>query len=493
MPKKIVAVGFSYPSDEVEEIDLESDRSLSDADIILFEPGIPHRDPLGTFEGKPKLGEWSSFRAQECLSHWRSELRIAFDAGKLIVVFLRKPDEVFVYTGDKRESGTGKNAKTTRYVASLNSYSALPVSLTFTKGHGESIKAVGDLRYLAPYWETFRTCSHYECYIEGSVSERLLSTRDGSRIVGGAFRKGSGGLLLLPVLDFDAAGPDSRSETEDEEDDDDELDGLDDDEEWSESAVALGRRLLAILSATVDSLKSETEVTPPPDWSTTPAFRLAGERHMEVAILEAQSGIEALQAKKSELERELKEAAVPRMLLYERGKQLERAVLIALRSFGFTATGFDDGDSEFDAIFESPEGRLLGEVEGKDNKAINIDKITQLERNIQEDFAKDGVNEHAKGVLFANAFRLQPLESRPDYFTEKCRKSAIRLGVALVRTPDMFPSTKYLLENTDPSYATLCRAAILGARGGVASFPSPPIDDVSEIAKVDESSSEEPK
>ena len=94
----------------------------------------------------------------------------------------------------------------------------------------------------------------------------------------------------------------------------------------------------------------------------------------------------------------MEEAAQLRVLLYETGKALEGAVLKALRLWGFVAEGHHDAESEFDAIFISPEGRFLGEVEGKDNKAVNIDKMGQLERNLQEDFAKDGVDSFAKGV-----------------------------------------------------------------------------------------------
>ena len=69
----------------------------------------------------------------------------------------------------------------------------------------------------------------------------------------------------------------------------------------------------------------------------------------------------------------LNEAGSIRALLYEQGKPLERAVRNSLRVLGFSAVPFNESDSEFDVIFEAPEGRCLGEVEGKDSKAINID------------------------------------------------------------------------------------------------------------------------
>ena len=64
------------------------------------------------------------------------------------------------------------------------------------------------------------------------------------------------------------------------------------------------------------------------------------------------------------------------------------AILEALRLLGFQANNYKDAESEFDAVFEAPEGRFLGEAEGKDNAQVNIDKMRQLEMNIQEDFAR---------------------------------------------------------------------------------------------------------
>lgn len=79
---------------------------------------------------------------------------------------------------------------------------------------------------------------------------------------------------------------------------------------------------------------------------------------------------------------------------------------------GFRAEPFKDSNSEFDVVFESDEGRLIGEAEGKDSKAINVDKLRQLAMNIHEDLQREEVTKSAKGVLFGNGFRLSPLNER---------------------------------------------------------------------------------
>ena len=55
---------------------------------------------------------------------------------------------------------------------------------------------------------------------------------------------------------------------------------------------------------------------------------------------------------------------------------------------GFVASPYKEANSEFDVVFESAEGRLLGEAEGKDSKAISVDKLRQLVMNIHEDLQR---------------------------------------------------------------------------------------------------------
>ena len=80
----------------------------------------------------------------------------------------------------------------------------------------------------------------------------------------------------------------------------------------------------------------------------------------------------------------------------------------------------------------------LGEAEVKDSKAINIDKLRQLEMNIHENLERHEVNTPAKGVLFWNAYRLQELGERSEFFTTECVSAANRSQTALVRTTDLF-------------------------------------------------------
>lgn len=160
-------------------------------------------------------------------------------------------------------------------------------------------------------------------------------------------------------------------------------------------------------------------------------------------------------------------------MLFETGKSLENAVTKALKILGYSAEGYDDGRLELDQIIISPEGdRFIGECEGKDNKDIDVSKFRQLQDALNEDFAREEVNEKAYGILFGNPQRvINPLDRMLD-FTEKCKRGAEREKIALVKTPDLFNVVKHVLESGDEKFKAECRKAIKEQLGKVIEFPT---------------------
>jgi len=470
--RKIFSVGYPFPGGIAEQIPYDSDRSLLDADIVVFEPTIEYYSADEWYQGKPSLSEHSSFAVRQHSVHWHSELKAAVECGKTILLFLAKPEVVFVDTGQRQYSGTGRNRQTTRIVTELSSYEAVPVDLEVQARSGEEIAAVGDLKYLASYWKEFGAQSPYESTISGKVTERLLRTRTGNRTVGAVLRFGRGTILLLPPLrydedDFTKYGDNKEPNT------------------WNAKAQRFGKKLAGILAGLDRVIRSASEETPPPDWVQDDLYRFSEESEIESKIQRKTKQISSAQEQKRKLEQSLREAGRLRALLFEKGKPLERSILEALEILGFSVDRFQDEESEFDAVFSSQEGRFLGEAEGKDNKAVNIDKLSQLERNLQEDFAREDIDEFAQGVLFGNAFRLTPVTDRADCFTTKCISGAIRGGIALVRTPDLFIAAKHVRETGDAAYAQACRLALSAAAGKLAEFPPVPSAPTVELASDD--------
>ena len=236
-----------------------------------------------------------------------------------------------------------------------------------------------------------------------------------------------------------------------------------------------GKKFLDAFESIDKSLRSETELTPVPQWAHDDTFRTTQEAILSEQLLKTQSRISELEKERVTVEENLAEAGYLKPLLYEQGYALEQAVLGAMRLIGFEANSYRDSDSEFDAVLECAEGRCIGEVEGRDNNAIGIDKMRQLEVNILEDLARDEVSTPAKGILFGNAFRLKPPSDRPaEHFSPKCLSAAQRNGTALIRTCDLFNAAKALVDEPDEKFATLCREAILNTSGKEVEFPSVP-------------------
>jgi hypothetical protein len=363
-------------------------------------------------------------------------------------------------------------------VEELSSYHGLPVNLTFSAAQGREMVLIPTARLLSGYWSEFGQYSAYEVFIEGKVPEILIKTKSGNRVVGACIRKGRGALLLIPALKLDeeeCVEPTETGEPGDEEEDEDQVGNTA--SRWTKEGEIFGHKLELALVALADSISADVAATPRPDWTHGDSFRQPEESSIENSIQKISKKTLELEEERRRLESQLDASGSLRSLLYEQGKPLERAVLEALELLGFAAKRFSSDGSEFDAVFESPEGRFIGEVEGKDNRAVNIDKFSQLERNLNEDFAREEVSAHAKGVLFGNAFRLKPPTERDPAFTEKCKAAALRTGVALVSTPDLFAACRYLKSSHDADYAATCRRAIFEMRGDIVKFPEPPTGD----------------
>ena len=129
MSRRIFSVGFEIPGDDAEYMSFRSNQSLLDADIIVFEPSFIGEYGLEKYySGNRLLTESDSFKIVEDISHWRSELKTAFESGKTVFIFLSSLEEGYRYTGEKQFSGTGRSRVTTNIVNAFNNYEVLPVT-----------------------------------------------------------------------------------------------------------------------------------------------------------------------------------------------------------------------------------------------------------------------------------------------------------------------------------------------------------------------------
>jgi hypothetical protein len=463
MPKKILTVGLELASDDAVMMDFWSKTSLLDWDITIFKPDIAENlYSSEKFKGKSRLSDSLSFHIKENSEHWRREIKQAVDSGKNVFVFLPSVQEAYVDTGERQHSGTGRNRQTTNIVELYTNYATIPISLNPVNTNGKAMKLSSlGAEVLATYWEAFAGVSSYSVLIGDDIPGICLTTKIGDRPVGAIVRSkhSNGALVLLPDIDFYAE------------------DFLEDDEneepQWTKKAEQFAVRFLSAISNLDKALKSTIEVTPEPAWALDSEYSLETEILLKLELLEAERRVEEAQHLKEAVQEKLSAAASPRGLLYEKGKPLEVAIVEGLKIIGFEAAPFRDSNSEFDVVFSAVEGRLLGEAEGKDTKAVNIDKLRQLAMNIHEDLQRDEVTKPAKGVLFGNGYRLTPPLERSTQFTAKCITAATSQGTALIATSSLFRAIQYLSGNFDEEYSRECRAAILNGVGLV-EIPTPP-------------------
>ncbi|MGB9072013.1 MAG: hypothetical protein WCC22_05040 [Terriglobales bacterium] len=481
MEKHIISVEYLISDPRVQNLNFDSSESLLDADIIIFRPSADLRySGSESHAGKRLKSDQDSASLRSDSARWNKELAIAVEHGKTVFVILSEPEDFFIYSGDKRLQGTGRSSLTVNTVVPYDPYAPIPsssIKQNLRKGTGSRIKTTKDLGVLAPYWQEFGPYSYYEAYLDEKVGVAALVTQTGEKMVGGLayFKDWKGTLVILPPVDFafmaGTRGVQSSKVAARAK------------KQLSRTAESVAAQFVNALVQIDKAIRAHADRTPPPEWALAKEYVLEKEASLRSELAELEGQIVGLQKLKNETESKLDAAGNLRGLLYETGTPLELAVLEALRLLAFKAENYQDSDSEFDAVFSDAEGeRLLGEAEGKNDKAINIDKLDQLERNVREDFEKRDDAKYVKGVLFGNAFRLTPVNARADFFTPKCLAGAKRSGIALVRTPDLFPVARYLQQYDDPAFAKSCRRAILAASGEVVVFPDLPRGDT--ISKV---------
>lgn len=466
MPKKILTVGFQLATENAETANFNDKTSLLDWDIVLFRPDASHylynEYDQSEYLGKAALNDRNSFGLKEACAHWKREMQEAVSTGKTVIVHLSKPTEVYVATGTKEHSGTGRNRQTTRHVELFSNYKALPIIKDWTATHGNAMTLRPEYReQLSSYWSKFADRSVYEVVFEVDTKGACITTKHGNRVVGlaASSKSSDGSLIFLPDLDFN---PDEFFEERD------------DNMCFSDVARQFaGSYLSEVLS--IDQIsRHRSAKTSEPQWAKEETFSLTTEKGLREKLLRAEKTVEIAQQKKEIIQDQLVEAGQLRDLLFETGKPLEAAILKALKLMGFDADQYEDGTSEFDAVFSCSEGRLLGEAEGRDNKPIAIGKLRQLTMNIHEDLAREEVQAPAKGILFGNGFRLMTPHERQPSFTEKCVTSAASMSIGLVTTCDLFDVARYLSENRDKRYATRCRTILLKDTG-IVKFPEIPV------------------
>ncbi len=464
MEKQIFTIGYTIPTFDENHVDFYDNASLMDADILLISP--ESLSPRGSY------GSWIEFSAgggcynaptsneyEEKISHLKKEVTDFLQSGKSVFIILSKEESHMLSSGVSHPR-KGENLHSTY---TKTNYDFLPISIgTLVSASGKSITFSGNSLF-SDFYDKFKKNLKYQLYIENTNGAQILFTgKDKTKVLGAIFKVKSGNLIVLPYINYD-----EKKFTE--------IKGKDKKEYWTKEATQFGKSLVKVFVDIDKALHKGGDKTPPPDWTSTADFQLAQEQVLQKDVEKKTKEIEKLILQKNELLTKIDEEIKLRDLLFEKGKVLENAISIALEFLGYNAENYNDGNLELDHIITSPEGdRFIGEAEGKDTSAINIDKFRQLAVNIQEDLRRDEVENSATGILFGNGFRLTKPSERAEQFTTKCINTAKSSNCVLVRTTDLFHVAKYAKESKDENFAKSCRDAIKNSIGKIVDFPTVP-------------------
>lgn len=468
--KEIKGVGFTIPSIDDDFIKLDSLSSLSDCDIVIFDPSFKSTEYStytssfndGTHNGKLCYNHDSSAKMAEHFSHWNNELKSYLSTGKTLFLVLSEKKSFYVQTGRKEFSGTGRNRQVTNLVSDFNNFKSIPNfdGIKYNVAHGSKILSNDSI--FQGFLNSFCDFITYETYLSIETEFRNgFTTKNKDKVLGGVFSAYGGQIVFLPKIDLD------KSEFTEY--------NAEENASWTTEALITGKKFLQSIVEIDTVLRKTSNKTPNPEWLNNKEYRLKESEKIRQNIEIDRTKITALNAEIQKLKNELLEAEKLNDLLFETGKPLEEAVIYALKILGFKAENFDDGVLELDQVITSPEGwRFIGECEGKDNKAIDISKFRQLSDALNEDFERDEVIEKAYGLLFGNPFRLIHPSKRKNPFTEKCNSGALREKIGLIQTTDLYKVSKYLLENKNEKFKKECRKVIFEKLGELIKFPTIP-------------------
>ena len=377
MTKTVFTVACEIPGGFGEYVSFGSRASLLDADFVLFGPDLGETRSYNSYMGKRLLSDTSSFEVQEAIGHWRRELAAILQAGRTVFMLMKSREDVYASTGEKRYSGAGRNRHTTNLVRPLSNYDVLPLPAKIVESKGVSMVLCPSENLLREYWRQFGKDSHYQVHIEENAPLKpLVLTRHGQRVVGAIWRTETGGALVaLPWIDLyddtflvDAStdnGTDANADGEN---------GL----AWTPRALEWGKRYLESLESLDTVLRQRHDTTPIPSWARAAGFRTQRESSLSKELLQIQTRIAHLEESRRSLQEKLENAGSLRRLLFGQGHELEAAILEAMELMGFAVSTYRESDSEFDVVLECSEGRCIGEAEGRDKKAIGIDKMRRI-------------------------------------------------------------------------------------------------------------------
>jgi hypothetical protein len=432
-PRSLTTAAIGLSLSGAERINWDSDRSLSDFDLAVARPhfGEFSYDAQKDYSGQGKRS--AQMRAYFASLHWRSEILPFLRAGKTLIVLLGKPE---YFSLDALDNGPNHLWSWDLLDIPIAEASKLTVKKPKLTREGEAVFA--DHSVLLGCIEIGTTFK-----IEKGVP-LLVTDDDTDRWLAARLEYKTGRIVVIPETVNWQRSPSSVANT------------------------ALQKQVQSEQTALLKfalSLKQARTKEASPAWAAS-GWGTLRETQIEGQLQEIRAELDKLKSSESALVADQASLLEMRALLYSNGFELEGVVRRALRELGLDAQPSDDGKLRIDARFEHDGVVYVCEIEGKDNKAVDINKYRQLMDMCLGEQQRLGEGAQVRGVLIGNGYRLTPPSERKVQFTDQVLNNASTQGILLVTATDLYAAWRDATDQQPSPVAEKLKAAILSKAAG---------------------------
>lgn len=389
--RKVPMLGLGvYNTEDTEDIieieDFGSQRTMLDySSALISVQGIEYdyvNNP-GTFKGLKCISDDNqSAKLVRDMKRRKNEVVELLNQGNNIFVILPSEQNIYIRTGEKEYSGTGRNMKTTNIVGSYDLLSFLPVEIKCTNATGCKITYVGNGCFDI-IKENILDNLEYKSYISKVEGTSILQIANTSKSVGLVIEYGKGKIILLP----DIAGEELyKNEVE-----------------WDEG-ISKYLRTIVQLDADLKCGSNEYEL---PEWTK---FYLIPQEKEELDKLDDYvQQINSLNEKIRIQKKVIRELQKIKIAFASTGAVLENICKEMFVNLGFKE--LEKGHNRSDLVLRYGRKDIVVEIKGL-NKSAGEKKAAQLEKWVSEHI--EHFEKQPKAILLVNAFRNIRLDERKE-------------------------------------------------------------------------------
>lgn len=414
-------IGFlaCYPKHEhknIKYIRLSGADTILECDMLILELEwlFNEYETLGDYNGIPELTTYESSRITIDVEKRKNEIVEFLNAGKPIIILNGNDEYRYRYTGEKRYSGTGKNARITTIIKDIHPLELLPVKIEPMKLEGTSISLKNRKieNFYSKYVKFFKYLTIYD---NVNKEKSLLSVENTEKVIGYFENIQNGMIIFLPSLNFEKL--------------------------TEKKGQKLEKQYFDDIYKLFINLKNNENIILP-EYSTK--YFLPHEKIMINDIESEKSKLIELQKSIENKEKLLKQTQQEKIIFTGSGTILEKMVVNELEQIGFTILKYDENSKDEDIVISYKNKIAVVEVKGVGGSAT--EKHTSQTVKWKSIYHIDN-DILPKGILIVNSFKNRELDKRQETFPMQMLKYATQQEICLLNTIQLFNIKYYLNQN----------------------------------------------